>query len=240
MHRFYLSAERPEKLTPEDAHHALHVLRLSPGDQIEVFLSGIRYLAEIASCDGDQVNISILHSLPSAEPALHITLYQGLPKFDKMEWIVQKAVELGASRVVPLEMSRCISHPDEKSLAGKAERWRKIAREAGKQSGRSIVPEVSHPIRLNRLPDSGPLPDRIVVPWEDCRGTGPRSFVQTFPQLHSLGIVIGPEGGISPDEIRYLESIGCKAITLGPRILRTETAGLAAISAFMALFGEME
>ena len=178
--------------------------------------------------------------LPSAEPFLSVTLFQGLPKADKMDLIVQKATELGVVRIVPVLMNRCVVRPDLKDTARRLERWRKIAREAGKQSGRCVIPDIPEPVFLQRLPDSVPLPDTNIVPWEEASGFGPLAFRKGHPKLSSLGILIGPEGGIEREEIDQLQSFGFVPVTLGRRILRTETAGLAAVSAFMSLYGEME
>ena len=157
-----------------------------------------------------------------------------------MDWIVQKSVELGVARIVPVAFSRCVVRLSEKDGAKKQERWQKIAREAGKQSGRCIVPEVLPPVSLKKLPDLFDECEQVAVPWEECPNRGPLAFAKEYPRLRSLGIVIGPEGGIAPEEMEQLTAFGGKPITLGKRILRTETAGLAALSVFFGLYGEME
>ena len=244
MHRFYADPfPGPGSLvylSPEDARHAVTVLRLKPGQHIEIISDFRRWEAEIAEAAGNTVSAAILSCLPSTEASLSVTLYQGLPKADKMDMIVQKATELGVVRIVPVLMSRCVVRPDPKDVPRKLERWRKIAREAGKQSGRCLIPEISEPVTLNRIADPANLPELNVVPWEEAAGYGPLSFRSDHPVLSSLGIVIGPEGGIEPDEVSRLQSAGFVPITLGKRILRTETAGLAAVSSFMGLYGEME
>ena len=244
MHRFYADPDRSGDetafLTQEDARHALTVLRLKPGDHIEIILDGIRSEAEITCVDSRDVSVRILCPLPSTEPSLSVTLFQGLPKADKMDLIVQKSTELGVSRIVPVLMSRCVSRPDPKDMSRKLERWRKIAREAGKQSGRCLVTEITEAVSLNRLAVAVSLPASNIVPWEEASGFGPLAFRESHPVLSSLGILIGPEGGIEKEEIRFLQSEGFTPVTLGKRILRTETAGLAAVSAFMSLYGEME
>ena len=157
-----------------------------------------------------------------------------------MDWIVQKTTELGANRIVPVLMSRCVCRPGPGDFSRKLDRWRKIVREAGKQSGRCVVPEIAEPVDLRRLPALPGLPEVSIVPWEEAEGFGPLAFRKKNPGLSSLGILIGPEGGIEPEEIAFLRSAGFITLTLGKRILRTETAGLAAVSAFMSLYGEME
>ena len=225
-------------LSPEDAHHAQRVLRLRPGDPVELIADGQRSLARLEEAEG-RLAARIGESLPSTEAKLQLTLFQGLPKADKMEWIIQKAVELGVVRIVPVRMSRCVVHLDARDAPRKQERWQRIAREAGKQSGRCRIPEVAEITDLKDLPGRISGLDGCVVPWEESRDGGPKAYAAAHPALRSLGIVIGPEGGISGEEMEQLRPT-CTPITLGPRILRTETAGLAAASAFLALYGEME
>ena len=244
MHRFYaderLSAADRFVLSSEDARHAGRVLRLQPGDEAEVFLNGERFLAVFDSVSADSAELRPVRSLPSTEPSLSFTLFQGLPKSDKMDWIVQKAVELGVSRIVPVAFSRCVVKLDAKESARKQERWQRIAREAGKQSGRCRIPEVCLPVSVSALEPFFAACERVAVPWEECPEGGPLSFVKRHPTLSSLGIVIGPEGGISADEMDGFTKLNCEPVTLGKRILRTETAGLAALSVFSGLYGEME
>ena len=241
-HRFY-AEEQPlmpglYPLSPEDAHHAQRVLRLHPGEVVELIAEGQRNLARLEDTKGC-LAARIEKRLPPTEAKLQLTLFQGLPKADKMEWIIQKAVELGVVRIVPVRMSRCVVHLDAKDMPHKRERWQRIAREAGKQSGRCMIPEIMDVTDLKDLPPRIAGLDGCVVPWEESRDGGPKAFAAGHPTLRSLGIVIGPEGGISGEEMDLLRPL-CTPITLGPRILRTETAGLAAVSAFLALYGEME
>lgn len=244
MHRFYadgtVTADCRAFLSPEDTVHAIRVLRMRPGDPLELMSDGKRYSAVLDSESGSRISVTVTGEIASAEPALKVTLYQGLPKADKMEWIVQKATEAGISAIVPVLMERCVSRPDAKDAKKKQERWQKIAREAGKQSGRSLIPEVASPVRLNDLSDMFCKHDAVIVPWEDQSGYGPKAFAAEHTDIRSLGIVIGPEGGIDAKEIDFLKKYGCRPVTLGPRILRTETAGLAALCAIMCLYGEME
>lgn len=244
VHRFYADPERstPELafLTEEDVRHALTVLRLKAGDQVELIMDGSRWNAEIRSVNSSSVSLVRRDLLPSTEPALKVTIFQGIPKSDKMDWIVQKTTELGVVRIVPLVMSRCVVKYSSADAVKRTERWRKIAREAGKQSGRCMIPEIHSPVPLSSLSRHIALPELNVVPWEGASGTGPRALYQSFPSVSSLGILIGPEGGIEAEEIASLKAQDFHPITLGKRILRTETAGLAAVSSFMTLYGEME
>lgn len=244
MHRFYADPDRSTLeeiiLTPEDARHALTVLRLKPGHHIEVILNHSRMEAVIEQAEKHEVAARCVSRLPSTEPLLSVTLFQGLPKADKMDLIVQKATELGVNRIVPVLMARCVVRPDPNDLVRKTERWQKIVREAGKQAGRCIIPEVLTPVSLKDLDTIVPFPEKNIVPWEETSGFGPLAFHGSSPEISSLGILIGPEGGIEKAEIDLLRSFGFIPVTLGKRILRTETAGLAAVSSMMSLYGEME
>ena len=244
MHRFYADLERSSGdqafLTPEDAHHALDVLRLRAGSWVELIDHGVRCRAVIESTDYGDVVLRRDEILPSTEMSIEFTLFQGIPKGDKMELIVQKAVELGVSRIIPVMMSRCVVRLDAKDAVRKQERWQKIGREAGKQCGRCKIPEVLTPIPLEGVKEWRSRLQEIAVPWEMSECYGPLAFVRDHPGIRSLGIVIGPEGGIEKEEIGFLKSLHAQTITLGRRILRTETAGIAAVSALSALYGEME
>jgi len=244
MHRFFADESRSDSetafLTAEDARHALTVLRLKAGDRVEVLRQRQRFLAEITDTADGEVRLSLLSSLPGTEPALNITLFQGLPKGDKMDWVVQKAAEIGVSRVVPVQMQRCVVRLEPKDFRRKTERWQRIAHESCKQCGRGVEPEVTEPVAFPALPPLLQPLEAVMVPWEECGQGGPMAFVGAHPKLCSLGIVIGPEGGISPEEMAFLQSCSGVPVTLGPRILRAETAGLAAVSAILALYGEME
>ncbi|MBP3452586.1 MAG: 16S rRNA (uracil(1498)-N(3))-methyltransferase [Clostridia bacterium] len=243
MHRFYADesgiADGLVHLNAEDAHHAQRVLRMKVGEEAQIFCDQRRYTAQITDMD-DGVTLRILEELPSTEAALRITLYQGLPKADKMELITQKAVELGADRVVPVAMSRCVVQLNAKDGAKKQERWQKIAREACKQSGRCMMMPVDAPISFKELLRRLPTHAAAIVPWEDAQGYSLRTFHQQHPDVRDVAIVIGPEGGMSPEEIDHMKAASCQSVTLGPRILRTETAGLSAISALLCLYGDME
>ena len=243
MHRFYADERGVQGetafLCEEDARHATRVLRMREGEGCELFADGRRFSGEIASI-GEEVEVHILSELPSTEAKLRITLYQGLPKADKMELIVQKSVELGAAYGVPAAMSRCVVQLDGKDGRKKQERWQKIAREACKQSGRCEMMQVLEPISFKQLLAKLPQHQAAIVPWEVARGYSLAKFHQEHPDVTDLAIVIGPEGGMSEDEIARMKEAACQSATLGPRILRTETAGLCAMSALFCLYGDME
>ena len=244
MHRFYADENRLSVgfayLEQEDARHAVRVLRMKPGEAAEVFLQGKRYAAQIHEITPDDVSLRLLEELPTTEARLRITLYQGLPKADKMELIVQKAVELGAEAIVPVAMSRCVVQLDQKDARKKQERWQRIAREACKQSCRCMTPEVACPISFKELLKRLEQHSAAIVPWEDAQGYGLRQLQHDRPELTDLAVVIGPEGGMSAEEVEAMKSAGCIPVTLGPRVLRTETAGLAALSALFCLYGDTD
>ncbi len=244
MHRFYadpaLSETNSFILTAEDTVHSRRVLRMQEGDRAEIISGGQRYLAVVVNTSGERTELRPVSLLTSTESRISITLFQGLAKGDKMDWIVQKATELGAVRIVPVSFARCIVRLNADDAHKKQERWQKIAREAVKQSGRCCIPEVSLPVSLSDIGCLFQTLEQVAVPWEECPEGGPLSFVKRHPSISSLGIVIGPEGGISPEEMSFLTETRAEPVTLGKRILRTETAGLAALSVFSALYGEME
>lgn len=244
MHRFYADERGVQGetayLCEEDARHATRVLRMKTGEACELFAEGKRFSGEIAAIGEGGVEVRILGEMPSTEAKLRITLYQGLPKADKMELIVQKAVELGAAKVVPVAMSRCVVQLDGKDGRKKQERWQKIAREACKQSGRCEMLQVTEPVSFRQLLAKLPEHGAAIVPWEDARGYSLTRFRQEHPEITDLAIVIGPEGGMSEDEVDRMKEAHCLSVTLGPRILRTETAGLCAMSALFCLYGDME
>ena len=248
MHRFFAENENDRiVLRAEDAQHALRVLRLSEGDEIEIVLDGERFRAEIQDCTDGKVFVSAGDSLVNTEPSVSVTLYQGLPKADKMEWIVQKCTELGVSRIQPVLMQRCIMHSDEKAAARKMERLCKIAGEAVKQCGRIRSPEIGIPKVLAKLETEMNSLDLLLVPWEEeepgCGGM--RGLLEELKKQNpeknlKIGIVIGPEGGICADEVEWLRNMKARTVSLGPRILRTETAAITSVALALAYCGEME
>ena len=246
MHRFFADEAGIQNgkacLNAEDSKHALRVLRLEEGDEIELVCAPARYLAKIESTD-DPVTVSVLEELRRTEAKTQVTLYQGLPKADKMEMIAQKTTELGVYAIRPVAMERCVVKLEGKDAVKKIDRWQKIAREAVKQCARVAVPQVREPKKLAQLKDEFSALDVLIVPWEDARDGSILKALAPFEGKEALrvGILIGPEGGISEKEATWLaENAGAKLVTLGPRILRTETAGLAALTMVMALRGEME
>lgn len=232
MHSFFTEApvDGLVRLAPEDAQHALKALRLRAGEKLAVVFEGSRHEAAFEVLDG-QACARVLRPLPGNEPRLRVTLYQGLPKGDRMEGIVQKCTELGVHRIVPCLFSRCVARWE--GNGKKQARWQRIAREAAVQCGRAHVPLVGDCLPFQALPEALGRHQLALVPWEQ----GSRPMRAAWQGELDLALVIGPEGGITPAEIDALKA---QAITLGPRILRTETAGMAALAMAMMLAGEME
>ncbi len=227
-------------LTAEDAHHACSVLRLRSGEHVFcVDPEGRRFEAEIDCASEDKCTLLLREMLPDNEAPVRVTLYQGLPKADKLELIVQKLTELGAGEICPVRMSRCVAKQDAKDAAKKRERLQKIAHEATKQCKRANAPEIRAALSWQEALDAMKRHDMLVVPWEEASGLGLRTLHDACPEAHDIGIVIGPEGGMSAGEVEALCGAGARAITLGPRILRTETAAIATVAAVMTLWGDM-
>lgn len=239
MPRFFVPSAEGDTLTVtgQDASHIRRSLRMKVGDELTLCDGkSTDYRCTIQAFSGEDVILSVVSRAPSAsEPTCAVTLYQGLPKADKMEWIIQKAVELGVTRIVPVQMARSVAVINEKA-AKKAARWQKIADEAAGQSGRGILPAVEEPISFaaaaKRL-----AAENTVVCYE-CGGVPFASLASR--DTTALSLVIGPEGGIDHREIETLQQGGAAIATLGKRILRCETAPLAALSVLMAVTGNME
>ena len=242
MPKFFIDAVFGDRavITGADGAHIARSLRMRPGERLTLCDGrGTDYFCVIQSISEDTVEAVIESSGRSiAEPELFLTLYQGMPKADKMDMIVQKAVELGAGAVVPVITDRCISRPDEKSARKKQERWEKIAFEAAKQCGRGVLPHVQEALRfgiaLREAAEKGP-----VLFFYEGGGEALTSILRQ-PLYGPVSVFIGPEGGFSPEEAALARESGALFATLGPRILRTETAPLAAITGVMLLTGNME
>ncbi|MBR6184722.1 MAG: 16S rRNA (uracil(1498)-N(3))-methyltransferase [Clostridia bacterium] len=237
MHRFFAEwADGGAVLKPEEEKHALKVLRLSQGDMCQALIAGRIYDARIEETL-PRVFLRVGKELPSTEPSVEATLYQGIPKGEKMDYIVQKCTEAGISRIVPVEFSRCVAKWEDRDAEKKQARFQRICDEAAKQSGRAKAPAIEKPVSLQKLCSLIETHDLCLLPWEEEHGHGIRAC---WSGHRNVGIVIGPEGGISPEEAETLARAGACPVTLGPRIFRTETAGLAALISLLTLSGDME
>ena len=220
--------------SPENAHHIVRVLRMEPGEEA-VFCDGegTDYKTVLLSVSGpgepEAFTAEIRETIPSAgEPETKITLFQGLPKGDKMDLILEKGTELGISRFVPVLMERSVSRPDAKKLADKVAKWNKQVRSAAEQCGRGTIPVVEAATDLSGLLRKLPSFDLAIVFYEEHKEKSLKELLRKFPEARSVAVVIGPEGGLSPEEVAAMEEAGAVTCGLGSRILRTETAGPAA------------
>ena len=242
MHCFFIETpvDGVAALPAEEAKHALKVLRLKPGDEV-CAMDGTcrRWRGEIGEVDGASVRVRLLEVLPDNEPPVRVTVYEGLPKADKLELIAQKLTELGAAALVPLRMERCVVKLDRKDGAKRRERLEKIAREAAKQCRRARPLAVSEPMDWKPALEAMRRHDLLLVPWEEARDGRLSDVRAHFPNARDIGIVIGPEGGISAREVADMIAAGGRAVTLGPRILRTETAAVIAAALAMQLWGDL-
>jgi len=218
-------------ITGEDAKHIGRSLRMKPGQPITVCSCGTDYFCEIASITSDEVFLKIIDSkLCSAEPTVNVTLYQAMPKLDKLEHIIQKSVELGVTRIVPVLTRRCVSRPEKKDFEKKRIRLNKIALEAAKQSGRGIIPEVGEMISFNEAVKQMSGLDCPLMLYEEG---GIRFSEVSVENKNSFALFIGSEGGFDESEAEAAKNAGIKPIWLGERILRCETAPLTALSILM-------
>ena len=244
MNSFYIEGRgevgATVQLKPEDAKHCAQVLRMQRDEEFyAIDEGGSRFLAELCEVSKEGCTALLREALPDNEAELRVTVYQGLPKADKLELVVQKLTELGAARLVPVKMERCVVKLNDKDGQKKQERLQKIAREAAKQCKRGGCLEVAATQTWKQLRESMAAHDLLLVPWEDARGFGLKAAREADPEARNIGIVLGPEGGMSESEVRALEELGAKQITLGPRILRTETAAIAAATMAMLLWGDI-
>lgn len=218
-----------------DIRHLSKVLRLSAGDRVEVSDSAEwEYAAEILSISEDEVLLTILDKQKFArEPELQVTLFQGIPKAAKMETIIQKCVELGVYAVVPVFMDRTVV-VDKGNFEKKLDRWQKTASEAVKQCKRGVVPQVMPQIKSDRLPEALADFDLILFPYENESDFSIKDCLRGLSEKpKTVAVVIGPEGGFSDREAEMLDQAGANRVTLGKTILRTETAGMAALAMTM-------
>lgn len=226
----------------EDAHHILHVLRKGPGDQIIVCDgNGQDYTCEVVSAGADEVVCRILEGhRAETEPDVKLTLFQGLPKAEKMEWLLQKGVEIGVCEFVPVAAERSVVKLEAKRAEGKHSRWNKIAQSAAKQSGRGILPVVKPVCSVKECIKTFDKYDLILVLYEEDRMRSLKEILRgQSTQPRRVGLWIGPEGGWAPEEIAELKAAGAVTAGLGPRILRTETAGMTAAALVLYEYDQM-
>lgn len=220
-----------------DVNHIANVLRLKINDQIKICNeeTAQNYIAKITEINKEDVECKIVEKIASnTEATVHITIFQGLPKADKMELIIQKCTELGVKEITPVQMKRCVTKLDEKSSSKKIERWQKIAEVAAKQSGRDAICKINNVINIKNICNICQNYDIVLVPYENEENISLKDVIKDLPQnIKKIGIVIGSEGGFEEQEIEILRQSNCKIVTLGERILRTETVAIAVSSVIL-------
>ena len=238
MPKFFVSRENigdsTVLISGADANHISRVLRMHEGYALCVCDgNGMDYDCEISEISGDTVSLKIKNQrLCDAEPSISITLFMALPKSDKMEYVIQKCVELGVVRIVPFSSSRCVVKLSDKDKAKKTDRWQKIAESAAKQSGRGIIPKVSEPISWRELCAAAGEFDLSLFCYE-CEEENSLKSELSKSEFKKVCVVVGPEGGFDKAEVSDAVSAGFKSVSLGKRILRCETAPGCAVCAIL-------
>ncbi|MDD3360588.1 MAG: 16S rRNA (uracil(1498)-N(3))-methyltransferase [Hespellia sp.] len=240
MHHFFVTPEQvlPPRIVIEggDVNHMKNVLRMKIGEKLEISDGNSKiYICEIDAFEEDTIRLQILEEVEAdTELPSKIYLFQGLPKGDKMELIVQKAVELGVYEVIPVATKRAVVKLDQKKAKKKVERWNLVAEGGAKQSGRTLVPCVTEVLSFRQALEKAEQLDVVLIPYELAEGMEEtRTIVDAIRPGESIGIFIGPEGGFEKEEVELAMEMGAKSITLGKRILRTETAGITCLSILM-------
>ncbi len=239
MYKFFISQNQREaenaKIIGEDVNHIANVLRLKPAEKLVLCIkeTGKSYEAEIKEITRESILCHLLEEIQeTTEPSVKVDIYQGLPKADKMEYIIQKATEIGVRDIYPVAMERSIVKLDKKTESKKIERWQKIAEVAAKQSKRDKIPTIKNVINVENICKNAPEYDKIIIAFENEEENTLKRELKKLEKTkqQSIAVVIGPEGGIAEKELQQLEEAGARSITLGKRILRTETASLVVLS----------
>ena len=235
MPKFFVKNNQIEnnivKILGEDVKHISNVLRMKLDDEIQVCDTDTsnNYIVKLKDFSKDEIIGEIKEKILSeAESDINITIFQGIPKSDKMELIIQKSVELGADEITPVEMKRSVVKIDEKSKQKKIERWQKISEVAAKQSGRDIVPKINNIVNIKNICNLINKYDIVLLAYENEKNNKLKNELTKLKNKENLkiGVIIGPEGGLEEQEVEILKEAGAKVITLGNRILRTETVAL--------------
>ena len=247
MHRFFAEpgqiGEKEIVITGADVNHIRNVLRMRTGEEVLIADGrGAEYRCKLTDLSENEVRAQILWKLDgNAELASAVTLFQGLPKSDKMDLIVQKCVELGVDRIVPVSTKRAVVKLDAKKEETRLKRWNTISESAAKQSGRGVIPEVSGVMSFEKALEEAKKLEVLLIPYERAEHMAEtRRVMGEIRPGQSVGVFIGPEGGFDAAEVQLAKQYGATPATLGPRILRTETAPLAALSVLMYITGNMQ
>lgn len=243
MYQFFVEPEQIDVAAKSviirgtDVNHIKNVLRMRPSEEVAVSngIDGKEYRCGILALEEDCVRLELRFiKEDGVELPAKIYLFQGLPKADKMELIIQKAVELGVYEIIPMATARAVVKLDQKKAAAKVKRWQAISESAAKQSKRLLIPEVKEPVKFSEALKLASDLDVRLIPYELAEGMdGTRRIIQSVKPGQSVAVFIGPEGGFEEAEVELAKEAGFQAITLGRRILRTETAGMTVLSILM-------
>lgn len=245
MHKFFVDRDAISgntiQIEGEDVNHISKVLRLRKGESIQICDGNKHeYKCSIENIEKKNVICEILESFDNlTESPVEITLFQGIPKSQKMDLIVQKCVEIGVVKIQPVITDRVVVKVDGKDIGSKIERWNRIALEASKQSNRGILPVVENPINFKEAIEELTKLDAAIIPYENEKTTGLKDYFHDKKAIVSVGIFIGPEGGFEDSEVKTCIENNIIPVTLGPRILRTETAGFVASTIILYEIGDM-
>lgn len=245
MYRFFVSPQAIKDnrvvLRGMIVHQIRDVLRMRPGDDIVLLdNSGWAHRAELVTIDRDAVRGRVIEKWKlETEPQAHITLYQGLLKGQKFEWVLQKGTEIGIRAFVPVLAARCVIGTVNDVSAARIERWERIIVEAAEQAGRAALPHLSNAVLFEQACAQAGAVGLALIPWEGEHSRGLREALQNVPKSKEISLFIGPEGGFTEEEIATAQDRGVTPVSLGPRILRAETAGLVAASAILYELGDL-
>lgn len=227
-------------LTGPTGHHAARVLRLKAGERITLADgTGKCYWAEVVTVKGGDIELRVLSEFPGRETVLEVILLQGLPKGEKMDFIVEKCTELGVGQIWALQTERVIPQWDTTTQERRLKRWRQKAEAAARQSGRGRIPVIEGLYDLEVALARLPADTFLLVPWENESSLGLKSTLKAIASGRAVAVLIGPEGGLSEIEVEKARRAGGRVVSLGPRILRTETAGLVCLAAIMYELGDL-
>ncbi|MDD2497638.1 MAG: 16S rRNA (uracil(1498)-N(3))-methyltransferase [Desulfitobacteriaceae bacterium] len=245
MARFFVESDQVENgiitIAGTDVHHIGKVLRLKAGDLVEV-ADGIGnvYQAELQSVSVTSAVFKILSTqLSRSEPEVEVYLLQGLPKGEKFDFIIQKCTEIGIKKIIPITTERSIVKLTPEKGEKRLKRWQRIASEAAKQSGRGSVPEVYPVMEMGQAIEMLPPGTVIIMPWEGEREISLKKVLTNVKPGSSVALVIGPEGGFAQEEVVSAQKAGAQVVSLGPRILRTETAGMVTLAIVLYELGDL-
>ncbi len=244
MHRFIIKSEQIQngraQLSRDEAAHAVRVLRLRDGCAVQAIDDeGSAWNAVLRVGESGDAWAELISKAGTAEADIRLTLYMGIPKGDKLDFIAQKLTELGAVNLTPVRLERCVAKIDDSDVSKKLERLSRISREAQKQCGRARELEISKPVSVQRAAEELKNYDLALILWEEADGYRLRDAFRDRASAKNIAFVVGAEGGISRSEVETLRSSGAQTVTLGPRILRAETAAVAGCSIIMSLWGDI-